>query len=124
MSARGMRVLHERPDGFSGNASKTFPVSVDRLFAAFVEPDERERWLEGIELRNRTSQPNKSARFDVLPEDGRLAVTFVGKGPDKSAAQVQQERLADADDVARWKALWKEQLAGLANYLAQESSAR
>jgi hypothetical protein len=118
--ARGMRALHERPDGFSGNASKTFPVSVERLFSAFVEPDERERWLEGIELRNRTSQPNKSARFDVFPEDGRLAVTFVAKGPDKSAAQLQQERLADADDVARWKALWKEQLALLASYLVDE----
>jgi hypothetical protein len=118
--ARGMRALHERPDGYSGNASKTFPVSVERLFAAFVEPDERERWLEGIELRNRTSQPNTSGRFDVLPEDGRLAVTFVAKGPDKSAAQLQQERLADAEDVARWKALWKEQLALLASYLADE----
>jgi hypothetical protein len=115
-----MRALHERPDGFSGNASKTFPVSVERLFSAFIEPDERERWLEGIELRNRTSQPNKSARFDVLPEDGRLAVTFVAKGPDKSAAQLQQERLADADDVAHWKVLWKEQLALLTSYLVDE----
>ena len=120
--ARGMRALHERPDGFSGNASKTFPVPVERLFAAFVEPDERERWLEDIELRNRASQPNKSARFDVFPEDGRLAVTFVAKGSDKSAAQLQQERLADANDVARWKALWKEQLVLLAAYLYEESS--
>jgi hypothetical protein len=118
--ARGMRALHERPDGFSGNASKTFPVSVERLFAAFVEPDERDRWLEGIELRNRTSQPNKSARFDVLPEDGRLAVTFVAKGPDKAAAQLQQERLTDAEEVARWKAIWKEQLDRLAATLTHE----
>src|SRR5918996_1374602 len=34
--ARGMRAFHERPDGFSGNASKTFHVSVERLFAAFT----------------------------------------------------------------------------------------
>ena len=122
--ARGMRALHERPDGFSGNASKTFPVSVERLFAAFVEQDERERWLEGLELRNRTNQLNKSARFDVLPEDARLAVTFVAKGSQKSSAQLQQERLADADDVARWKALWKEQLARLASYLAEDPSIR
>src|SRR5918997_3056187 len=27
--ARGMRALHERPDGFSMNASKTFPVPVE-----------------------------------------------------------------------------------------------
>ena len=52
----------------------------------------------------------------------RLAVTFVAKGPDKAAAQLQQERLADAEEVARWKALWKEQLARLASYLTAEPS--
>src|SRR5215218_10654818 len=112
--ARGMRALHERPDGFSMNASKTFPVPVERLFAAFVEQDERERWLEAVELRPRTSQPPRSARFDVLPGETRLAVTFVSKGPQKAAAQLQQDRLASAEDVARWKALWKEQLGHLA----------
>jgi hypothetical protein len=119
--ARGMRALHERPDGFSMNASKTFPVPVERLFAAFVEQDERERWLEAVELRNRTNQPHKSARFDVLPGETRLAVTFVAKGPRKAAAQLQQDRLGSAEEVARWKALWQEQLAQLASYLAGES---
>jgi hypothetical protein len=120
--ARGMRALHERPDGFSMNASKTFPVPVERLFAAFMEHDERERWLEAVELRSRTSQPHKSARFDVLPGETRLAVTFVAKGPRKAAAQLQQDRLASAEEVARWKALWKEQLALLATYLGKEPS--
>jgi hypothetical protein len=115
--ARGMRALHERPDGFSMNASKTFPVPDERLVAAFVEPGERERWLEAARLHNRTSQPNKSARFDVLPGETRLAITFFAKGPEKSVAQLQQERLADAEVVARWKTLWKEQLALLAEFL-------
>ena len=120
--ARGMRALHQRPDGFSMNASKTFPVSVERLFAAFVEQDERDRWLEAVELRPRTSQPQKSARFDVLPGETRLAVAFVAKGPQKAAAQLQQDRLASAEDVARWKALWKEQLDLLADFLREEPS--
>src|SRR5215216_7631796 len=120
--ARGMRALHERPDGFSMNASKTFPVPVERLFAAFVEHDERERWLEAVELRPRTSQPPRSARFDVLPGETRLAVTFVTKGPRKAAAQLQQDRLANAEDVARWKALWKEQLARLQEFFGAEPS--
>ena len=115
--ARGMRALHERPDGFSMNASKTFPVPVERLFAAFVEQEERERWLEGLELRNRTNQPHKSARFDVLPGETRLAVTFVAKGPEKAAAQLQQERLRSAEEVDRWKSLWKEHLARLEAFL-------
>ena len=120
--ARGMRALHERPDGFSMNASKTFPVPVERLFAAFVEQDERERWLEAVELRNRTNQPHKSARFDVLPGETRLAITFVAKGPRKAVAQLQQDRLGSAEEVARWKALWKDQLAQLASFLGQEPS--
>jgi hypothetical protein len=120
--ARGMRALHERPDGFSMNASKTFPVPVERLFAAFVERDERERWLEAVELRPRTSQPPRSARFDVRPGETRLAVTFVAKGPRKAATQLQQDRLANAEDVARWKALWKEQLARLQEFLGEEPS--
>src|SRR5918995_4660132 len=120
--ARGMRALHERPDGFSMNASKTFPVPVERLFAAFAEQDERERWLEAVELRPRTSQPHKSARFDVLPGETRLAVTFVTKGPRKAVAQLQQDRLSSAEDVARWKALWKEELVRLASVLGDEPS--
>jgi len=120
--ARGMRALHERPDGFSMNASKTFAVPVERLFAAFSEHDERQRWLEAVELRPRTSQPHKSARFDVLPGETRLAVTFVAKGPQKAAAQLQQDRLTGAEDVARWNALWKEELARLQEFLGEEPS--
>jgi hypothetical protein len=122
--ARGMRALHERPDGFSMNASKTIPVPVERLFVAFVDQDERERWLKGLELRPRTNQPNKSARFDVLPGETRLAVTFVAKGPEKSSAQLQVERLPSAEEVERWKALWQEQFARLAVYLTEEPPRR
>ena len=115
--ARGMRALHERPDGFSASVSKTFPVPVARLFAAFVEEGQRSRWLEGVALRLRTSQPDRSARFDILPGEGRLVVYFTAKGDQKSAAQLQQERLPQAEDVDRWKTLWQGQLARLAAYL-------
>lgn len=117
--ARGMRALHERPDGFSMSASKTFSVPVERLFAAFVEHDARERWLEAVALRPRTSQPHKSARFDVLPGETRLAITFVAKGSEKAAVQLRMERLAASEDVERWRALWKEQLAHLARHLSE-----
>lgn len=119
--ARGMRALHERPDGFSANASKTFSVPVERLFTAIVDDDERSRWLQGIALRRRTSQPNKSARFDILPHDLRLSANFIAKGPDKSSVQLQQERLPEASDVAHWKTVWKEQFTRLATYLANDS---
>ena len=97
-----MRAINERPDGFSVNASKTFAVPVERLFAAFVNEDERERWLDGIALRTRTSVPTQIRPLStLLPGDGRLAVTFIARGDAKSSAQLQQERLADAAAVAR-----------------------
>jgi hypothetical protein len=117
--ARGMRALHERPDGFSANASKTFAVPVERLFAAIVNDEERSCWMSNVALRGRTSQPHKSARFDVLPGDLRLAAYFTGKGADKSSVQLQQERLPDAAAVDQWKTVWKEQLARLAEYLTR-----
>ncbi len=40
--ARGMRAIHQLTDGFSVNVSKTFPVPVERLFAAFVEETARD----------------------------------------------------------------------------------
>ena len=117
--ARGMRALHERPDGFSMNASKTFPVPVNRLFAAIVDEEQRARWLDGITLRTRTSQENKTARFDVLPSDTRLAAYFTARGEEKSSVSLQMERLPSAEDVERWRKLWKAQLARLASALSE-----
>ena len=118
---RGMRDVHERPNGFSVSASKTFPVAVERLFVALTEESERTRWLHGVELQQRTSKPYSSARFDVLPGETRLSVTFVSRGPDKSVVQLQQERLVSAEAVEDWRVIWKSQLTALATYLDRTS---
>jgi hypothetical protein len=115
--ARGMRAKHQRPDGYEVGASKTIAVPVDRLYAAFVDGDERRRWLEGDVLRLRTAQPGRSARFDW--EDGRtrVNVAFTAKGEAKSAASLQHERLADADEADRTKLFWRERLGVLKEML-------
>jgi hypothetical protein len=111
---RGMRAVHQRPDGFSVNASKTFPVPAERLFAAIVDEEQRERWLQDVTLRLRTSQPPKSARFDVFPGETRLNLYLTARGAGKATAQLQHERLPQAEDVERWRAFWKGRLARLA----------
>lgn len=117
--ARGMRAVHERPDGFSVNASKTFPVPLERLFAAVTDEAERTNWLDGVELRPRTTKPHSSARFDVLPGETRLNITFFARGSGKAVAQFQQERIQSGDEVEHWRAIWKGQLAALQAYLAR-----
>ena len=116
--ARGMRAKHERPDGFSVNASKIVPVPVARLFAAFVEEVARDRWLEPGTLRLRTAQPSRSARFDVVANGTRLAVTFAAKGDAKTSVQIEHQKLPIVEDVDTWRAFWKARLDRLSALLA------
>lgn len=112
--ARGLRPQGGSRDGtFTVNASKTVAVPVERLFAAFVDAKLRKRWLPGAVMRERTSQPGRTSRFDW--EDGatRVYVDFTAKGTAKSQVALAHERLADAKTAERTKAYWREQLATL-----------
>ena len=104
--ARGMRAPGQRKDGFAAGASRTVGVPVERLFEAVVAP----AWPE---LRLRTAQRVRSARFDW--EDGatRVAVGFVAKGDAKSVVSVEHSRLPDAEAAERTKGAWRERLADL-----------
>jgi hypothetical protein len=80
---------------------------------AFTDAGERERWLPGGALRERTSQAGRAARFDW--EDGatRVNVGFTAKGEDKSHVALAHERLADAEAAETAKAYWRERLTAL-----------
>ena len=114
---RGMRLKHQRPDGFSVSASKTIAVPVDVLFEAFVEDAERKRWLPDASMSLRTAQPGRSARFDW--EDGltRVVVGFEERGPSKSMVGLAHEKLPDADEAETMKAMWRERLVDLKAHL-------
>jgi uncharacterized protein YndB with AHSA1/START domain len=116
--ARRLRAPGVRPDGtFAVGASKTVAVPVARLFEAFVDADLRERWLPGAVMRERTSRPGRSARFDW--EDGatRVNVDFTAQGEAKSQAAVEHERLPDVQAAEEAKAFWRERMAALKDLL-------
>ena len=115
--ARGIRAEHQRPDGFSVDVSKTFPVSAERLFDAFAQARRRNRWLERGTLTLRTATEPRSARFDVRDDGSRVAVFITAKGPARSTASIQHERLADAAAARRMQAFWRERLSALGRML-------
>lgn len=116
--ARGLRPPGVRPDGtFEVTASKTVAVPVKRAFDAFVNPRQRTKWLTDGRMSLRTSQLGRSARFDWEDGSTRVNVGFIQKGPSKSTVAVAYERLADADEAAAVKAMWKERLAELKSFL-------
>ena len=116
--ARGMRALHEGSNGFAVTVSKTFPVPAARLFAAFVDEVERDRWLESGTLRQRTARPVSSARFDLVGDETRLELFLTAKGDAKTAVALQQVKLRSAGEVEDARAVWKERLNRLAGMLA------
>lgn len=120
--ARGLRSPGVRPRGtFTVGASKTVYVPVERLFASFVDARLRERWLPGVVLRKRASQPGRSARFDQ-DDATRVVVDFAATGEGKSQATVQHEGLPDARAAAKAKAYWRERLAALKVMLEDRAS--
>ena len=107
--ARGLRALHQRPDGFSITASKTVAVPVERLFAAITDP----AWPEPDALRPRTAQPGKSARFDWQDTGTRVVCWFEAKGEAKSTVALEHAKLPDAETADEVKRYWRERLAEL-----------
>lgn len=118
--ARGMRAVHERPDGFSASISRTVNVPVERLARAFFDEEERARWLESGSMRERSRTPGKVWRFEVAQEGSRGEARLAAKGDTKSSVAIQHERLRDAEDVARWKAFWSARLGALLTHLTTD----
>lgn len=116
--ARGLRRPGVRPSGtFTVGASKTVAVAVERLYAAVVDPGERERWLPGAAMRERAVRPGRSARFDWADDGSRVNVAFEAKDDTKSQISLEHERLPDAETAQRTKTFWRERLAALKAHL-------
>jgi uncharacterized protein YndB with AHSA1/START domain len=104
--ARGLRELHEMPDGYQVSVSKTIAAPAAALFEAWMDAATRERWLPGAAFTVRKATPNKTIR--ALWYDGatNLDVQLYPKGEQKTQVTVQHNKLADSDAAARMKADW------------------
>ena len=116
--ARGIRAKHQTLDGtFQVSVSKTLPVGSGKLFKLFAEAPQRNRWLERGTLRVRTTNKDRSIRFDFRDGASRVVVSFDPKARNKTTVTVQHERLPDAGAVEEMRGMWREHLARLAKTL-------
>ena len=116
--ARGMRAVHQKPDGFTASASKTVDVAVERLFEAWVDDAERARWLPNANLKVRKATANKSLRI-TWDDESKVDVDFYAKETSKSQVALQQTQLADPEAAQAAKSYWQEALARLKELLEQ-----
>jgi hypothetical protein len=114
---RGGRAVGQRPEGFEITVSKTVGVPVERLFEVVVDQRSWPAWLADGQLRERTTLPMKSARYDWGDGATRVNCFFGAKGEDRSTINVVHERLPDAAEAARMKTFWRARLADLQRHL-------
>jgi len=100
---------------FDANKSRTFPVPVAELYAAWGAR-KRRRWLGDVDLTIRTSKKDQSMRI-TWPDGTDVHVGFIDKGPAKSAVAVQHRKLPDAKAVAKAKTEWAERFDRLRTVL-------
>ncbi len=114
---KGLREKGQRRGGgYEVGKSKTFPVPVAMLYAAFGARA-RARWLGDAELTVRKATPRKTLR--VRWSDGTpLEAYFVPKGAKKSVVTIQHRGLATRKDAERMRAYWTERLDALGALLA------
>ena len=116
--SRGIRAKHQSLDGsFQVSVSKTFPVGAGKAFRFFAETPQRNKWLERGTLKVRTTNKDRSLRFDFRDGRSRVVVSFDPKDRSKTTVTVQHERLANARAVEEMRGMWKEHLNTLANVL-------
>ncbi|MGH2722797.1 MAG: DUF4287 domain-containing protein [Actinomycetota bacterium] len=116
--SRGLRAKHQTLTGFfQVSVSKTFPLGVGKLYRAFAQAPQRNRWLERGMLKVRTTRKDRDIRFDFRDGTSRVVAYFEPKGRSKTTVTVQHEKLPDASAVEEMRARWKEDLKRLAKVL-------
>jgi len=108
--ARGMRKVNEHVDGFSVNASRTFSHPIGAVYQAFADPDLRAKWLEPHTYKERTFTENKVWRCEMTGNNSRVEARFTAKSPDKTSVAIEHAKLPAEEDVASWRAFWRERL--------------
>ena len=113
---RGLRDKGQRRGGgYEVSKSKTLPVSMDKLWAAF-EARQRRRWLGDVELTVKKATPGKSLR--VKWTDGTpIEFYFVKKGPEKSQVALQHREQPTKAQAEELRVYWGERLEALAEEL-------
>jgi hypothetical protein len=117
--ARGLRDPGRRRDGtFAAGASRTVAADTERVRAALLDPELRERWLPGAGAEVRSGEQGRTVRLD-LADGTRLQATLDSGGPSRTAVAVEQSRIADPLAVAPAKVYWKERLEALRSLLEE-----
>lgn len=119
--ARGLRVKHQKTDGFSVSVSRTFEGTVGKFFDCFADEAMRAEWLAGAPVTVSKATKGKSVRIRWGTEAGKGVVAPAGTSKDgtttvevnlyakpngKAQVTVQHNRMLHEADVEKVRGYW------------------
>lgn len=107
--AKGLRVAHQKTDGYSANLSRTMALPIEAAFGQWSDAKLRKKLTGAAKYKVTTVTPAKWVRLAF--EDGsRVNVGFYVKGEGKCQVTIEHNKLASVDDVKGRKEYWTEVL--------------
>ncbi|MDQ6803303.1 MAG: hypothetical protein M3041_21080 [Acidobacteriota bacterium] len=109
---RGLRDKgQQRGGGYEATKSRTFPVPIKKLYAAFADARTRLRWLP-VKVNVKSARPNK--RMRLAWDDGTtVEIGFFSKADQKSSVALTHQKLPDKAAAEKMKSWWAERLDAL-----------
>jgi len=102
----GLRQKFQKCTGeFSASSSRTLPVPLAKIYAAWTDEKLREKWLPDAPMEITTATRDKSLRAKWNGV-ARLSVNFYGRGPGKAQVAVDHMKLANSRECAKMKTFW------------------
>jgi hypothetical protein len=114
--ARGLRVRHQNPDGFSVAISKTLSTRLPHLYQVTARAGERRKWFPAGAFEPSSQTRDKYFR-GRWKQGRRIEIGFYARGRGKSQIAVQVSRLAGKSEVEPVRASWKAALRKLESLL-------
>jgi uncharacterized protein YndB with AHSA1/START domain len=116
---RGLRQVHEMPEGYQISRSKTINASLSSLYAAWLEAELRNKWFGDVAFDIRSARKEKSLRLTWDEQPGSVEVAFSSKGQGKSQVTVQHSKLDTSERAEEMKDYWARALARLKDFLEE-----
>jgi hypothetical protein len=114
---RGLREVHQMPDGYQVSRSKTIATPISSAYAAWAEAEQREAWLGPVNLQIRTARLDKSLRITWSKQNELVEVNFYPKSEHKCQVTVQHSKLDNSQQAEKMKIYWSDALARLKTHL-------
>ncbi|HSJ33891.1 MAG TPA: hypothetical protein VLB85_02445 [Acidimicrobiia bacterium] len=109
----GRRLPHQRPDGtFTLSKSKTLDLDPEELKALLLDEDAHADLFPGLDTEIRSRPRSRNPRIALGGGSALFSIDPAGEG--RVRLTVSHERLADPEDVERWRYYWGEWLDALA----------